>query len=206
MKLNKIAIIAAIMAVTTSLHAAETALTPQALYLQAGKEERSGSAVKAREIYETIIERFPESDFAVKANDRLLAISPFLKAGSEAMPVTAELDILAPELEKPLPADPKLRKVVEAARLKAKAEITVREEFERLKRVDYAREGRKQNRSRMPDKEALWQQTAERKVVEKFGLTLGEISSRLDVACKEAGFPASCSEESLQKPTSTENK
>lgn len=199
MKIHKIAIIAAFMAVTTSLQAAETALNPQALYLQAGKEERSGSVAQAREIYEKIIDRFPESGFAVKANDRLLAISPASKAGSEAKPVPSEPDIFAPAPEKPLPDDPKLRKAVVAARLKANAEVTAREEFQRLKRVDYVREGRKQNKSRLTDKEALWQQSAQRKVVEKHGMTLNEISSLLDAACKEAGFAAGCSEDELVK-------
>ena len=199
MKIHKIALIAAIMAVTSSLQAADTAMNPQALYLQAGKEERSGSAAKAKEIYETIIERFPESDFAVKANDRLLAMPPAAKTPADAQPVAAETDLFAPAPEKPLPEDPKLRKAVEAARLKAKAEVTAREEFQRLKRVDYVREGRKQNKSLMPDKEASWRQAAEKKVVEKHGMPLSEISSRLDAACKEAGFAAGCSEDELVK-------
>jgi hypothetical protein len=173
---------------------------PQLLYLQAGKEERSGSAIKAREIYETIINSFPESDFAVKANDRLLAMPGAVKAPAEGKPAVTETGLFAPAPEKPLPDDPKLRKAVEAARLKAKAEVTAREEFERLKRVDYAREGRRQNKSRMPDKEALWQQAAERMVMEKYGLTLGEMSSRLDAACKEAGFAPACNEDELVKP------
>ena len=197
MKIHKIVIIAAFMAVTSSLQAAEPAINPQALYLQAGKEERSGSAAKAREIYETIIDRFPESDFAVKANDRLLAMPAAAKAPADAQSVATAPDLFAPAPEKPLPDDPKLRKAVEAARLKAKAEITAREEFLRLKRIDYVREGRKQNRSQLLGKEALWQQAAERKVVEQYGQPLGEISSRLDAACKEAGFAAGCSEEDL---------
>jgi hypothetical protein len=86
---------------------------------------------------------------------------------------------------------------VAAARLKAKAEVTAREEFERLKRVDYVREGRRQSRNQIADKEASWRQSAEKKVVEKHGMPFSEISSRLDAACKEAGFTAGCSEETL---------
>lgn len=200
MKISKIAFIAAILAATASLHAAETVANPQLLYLQAGKEERSGSGAKAREIYESIIERFPESEFAVKANDRLLAMPGAVKTPAETKPATTETGLFAPAPEKPLPDDPKLRKAVEAARLKTMAEVTAREEFERLKRVDYAQEGRRQNRSRMPEKEALWQQAAQRKVVEKYGLSFSEISSRLDAACKEAGFEADCSEDKLVPP------
>jgi len=200
MKIRKIAVIAAIIAVTTSLHAADTAMNPQALYLQAGKEERSGSAAKAQEIYETIIDRFPESDFAVKANDRLLAMPAVAKTPADAQPVATEPGLFDPAPEKPLPEDPKLRKAVAAARLKAKADVTAKEEFERLKRIDYVREGRKQSRNQIADKEAAWRQSAEKRVVEKHGMPFSEISSRLDAACKEAGFAAGCSEDDLVKP------
>lgn len=52
----------------------------QAMYLQAGKAQRSGSITVngvdfyASELYETLIERFPSSEFAVKATDQLSAI------------------------------------------------------------------------------------------------------------------------------------
>ncbi|NJD92130.1 MAG: hypothetical protein FIA91_11570 [Geobacter sp.] len=194
MNINRIAIIAAIMAMTTTLHAADTALNPQALYLQAGKEERSGSAAKAKEIYESIIDRFPESDFAVKANDRLLAMPAAVKTPEEAKPAAAETGLFAPAPEKPLPADPRLRQAVATARTKEKAEILVREELARLKRVDDAREGRKQSRSRLSEKEALWQQTAERLVVEKYGATLAELRGRLAAVCKEMNIKGPCEE------------
>ena len=78
MKLAKsLIIITALIALALPLHAGEpSADSPQSLYLQAGKEERSGSSVTARAIYESIIDRFPESEFAVKANDRLLLLPP----------------------------------------------------------------------------------------------------------------------------------
>lgn len=46
---------------------------PQAMYLAAGKYEREGDSYSARKVYEQIIDRFPSSTFAAKANDQLLA-------------------------------------------------------------------------------------------------------------------------------------
>ena len=52
----------------------------QSLYLQAGKAQRSGSvdvsgvSFSADELYELIVEKFPSSDFAVKAADQLNAM------------------------------------------------------------------------------------------------------------------------------------
>jgi hypothetical protein len=45
---------------------------PQAMYLAAGKYERNGDTHKAKQIYERLIDRFPASQWAVKANDQLL--------------------------------------------------------------------------------------------------------------------------------------
>src|SRR5690242_8305103 len=79
--------------------------TPQALYLQAGMMERQGNVVRAKELYENLIERYPTSDFAVKANDRLLEllrpISP-----------TADEEKKTLKLEAPLPDDPVKRRGV----------------------------------------------------------------------------------------------
>lgn len=47
---------------------------PQAMYLKAGKLERSGDSYKARELYTAIADRFPDSPLAVKASDRLLTM------------------------------------------------------------------------------------------------------------------------------------
>lgn len=52
----------------------------QSLYLQAGKAQRSGSVdvngvnFYASELYELLIEKFPSSDYAVKATDQLTAM------------------------------------------------------------------------------------------------------------------------------------
>ncbi|MCX7067015.1 MAG: DUF1566 domain-containing protein [Methylococcales bacterium] len=47
----------------------------QEMYLAAGKSEREGSSTQAKETYEMIISRFPDSVYAVKANDQLLQIN-----------------------------------------------------------------------------------------------------------------------------------
>ncbi len=53
----------------------------QALYLQAGKAQRSGSvsvggvSFSASELYEMIVEKFPASEYAVKATDQLTAMT-----------------------------------------------------------------------------------------------------------------------------------
>jgi hypothetical protein len=53
----------------------------QALYLQAGKAQRSGSvsiggvSFSASELYEMIVEKFPTSEYAVKATDQLTAMT-----------------------------------------------------------------------------------------------------------------------------------
>lgn len=44
---------------------------PQLMYLSAGKYERMGESYKSKQIYERLIERFPASPWAVKANDQL---------------------------------------------------------------------------------------------------------------------------------------
>lgn len=54
------------------LNAALQAKDPQAMYLAAGKYEREGDSYRARQVYEGLIERFPNSQWAVKANDQLL--------------------------------------------------------------------------------------------------------------------------------------
>jgi hypothetical protein len=46
----------------------------QEMYVAAGSFERQDGRLRATKIYETIVDRFPGSDFAVKANDRLLNI------------------------------------------------------------------------------------------------------------------------------------
>lgn len=196
----------AIICLAAPLHAGQTIPdSAQSLYLRAGKEERSGSMAKAREIYESIIDRFPESDFAVKANDRLLALPA---TGQKAVSGPAQEiekieNLFTPPPSAPLPSDPLLRRGVEAARLQSRAAVVLREEYDRLKRGDETREGHKQIQANRPAKEAGWRQGADRKVVEEFGMTLEEITARAESACKEAGVIGECSEEAFYNLSGT---
>ena len=62
---------------------AMSAKDPQAMYLAAGKYEREGDSYSARKVYEQIIDRFPSSPFAAKANDQLLANQRSDRASSD---------------------------------------------------------------------------------------------------------------------------
>jgi hypothetical protein len=189
-------IIAASLLLASPLHAASApADSPQALYLQAGKEERSGSLTKARELYESIIDRFPESDFAVKANDRLLTIAAPPKQKQDKSEKATPLSLLAPPAAKPLPADPLLRRGVELARMKKKAETMRRHEIERERELFFAREGHRINRNVLSKNEAAWQEGADNKIVEEFGMTLEEMGNRLGKLCDEAKVKGECGEE-----------
>lgn len=186
-----------VITLATTVHAASE--TAQSLYLQAGKEERSGNQTKARETYEKIIDNFPETEFAVKANDRLLALPNTRQRAVETVPAESPLSLLNPAPAKPLPLSPTLRKWVEAVRLKAEAETVSREEYERLKRVDEARDGHKLTRAKIADKEKSWEKGAADKVVKELGSTLEEIAARAETACREAGVKGECNEESLNR-------
>lgn len=168
----------------------------QSLYLGAGKEERAGNIARAREIYESIIDRFPESEFAVKANDRLLGLQT-VKPAAAGRPAPETPGAGSPG--KQLPSDPLLRRGIEAARLKEKAEIIYREELERLKRMDEAREGRKATRWKIAEQETAQRRAAERKVVEQCGFTVDELTAKLAAICIEAGLKGECGEEDLRR-------
>jgi hypothetical protein len=49
--------------------------SPQQLYLEAGKLERNGDSYKSKMIYNYIVDNYPDSDFAVKASDKLTSAS-----------------------------------------------------------------------------------------------------------------------------------
>lgn len=204
MKLAKLLIIiSALLALALPLHAGEPAAdSPQSLYLQAGKEERSGSSATARAIYESIIDRFPESEFAVKANDRLLLLPP-AKQKAEPPSASSPFTLFAPEPSKPLPADPLLRRGVETARMKAKAEAVRRGEIELQRARYYTREGHRINRSVLADKESQWQKAADQKIVAEFGMNLDEMGEKLQQLCSEAKVKGECSEKGFNLLSTT---
>jgi len=190
-------IITALLALATPLNAGQTTPdSPQSLYLQAGKEERSGSSAKAREIYENIIDRFPESEFAVKANDRLLSLPPS-KQKTESTPAASPQTFFATRPSKPLPAEPLLRRGVEMARMKTRAESVRRQELERERERHALREGHRINRSVLAEKESRWQKAADRKVLDEFGMTLDEMGEKLGQICIEAEVKGECGEEAF---------
>lgn len=198
MKLAKpFVIITVLLSLASPLHAGQsTPESPQSLYLQAGKEERSGSTAKAREIYESIIDRFPDSEFAVKANDRLLTL-PTAAKQTDSAPAASSGSFFAPRTLRPLPAEPLLRRGVEAARMKTSAEVLRKNELDRERQRFTVREGHRVNRSVLAEKEDQWQKAADRKVLAEFGMTLAEIAEKLKQVCIEAKVAGECSEDAF---------
>jgi len=197
-------ILAALICLAAPLHAGATPTdSPQKLYLQAGKEERSGSLDAARKIYESIIDRYPESDFAVKANDRLLAIQPAPPRKAEKAPEPPVIELLAPKAAKPLPSEPLLRQGVELARMKAQAESVERQELARQREAYLVYEGHRVNRGVLAEKEAKWQVVADKKVLDQFGMSLDEMGEKLRGLCKEAQVKGECNEEAFQLLSAT---
>lgn len=183
--------------ITTAAMAAEqtTADSPQALYLQAGKLERQGESGKAKAVYETIIDRFPTSEFAVKANDRLLELVKPVR-GPEPAP-SAALPFLAPPTPLPLPTDPVKRRGAELARLYAKAEHLRDEEYARNLHAFENRYGRRYNRSELADRQKEWDRRADERVTKELGMSLIEIRGKLDAACRDAGIAGVCDEKAF---------
>lgn len=63
----------------------------QALYLLGGKLEREGDTQKATLVYERVISKFASSEWAPKANDRLLAMRSDANATSRASSIQREM-------------------------------------------------------------------------------------------------------------------
>lgn len=159
--------------------------TAQSLYLQAGKAERRGENAKASELYEAIIDRYPASELAVKANDRLL----------DMMRPPA-----APSAAKPAPAvsDPKAR-ARELLEMRKKAADIQDKEWRRLSQGFFSRYDHRYNRAELREKEAEWDKTCEAKVKKELGMGTAEIQQKLDEACRRLGITGTCDENALQE-------
>lgn len=190
------------LALTTPAWATEPATgsdeTPQALYLRAGKLERQGRLTQARELYESLIERFPSSEFAVKANDRLLDFlrtSGQPQAGSPLPPSAAPAGTLPPAASS---SDPKER---------ARALLALAKKAERIAEVEQNRlyysfislySFHRLNRGELAEREKEWQVTAENRVKSELGMGTDEIRQRLQAACTELGITGPCDEQALK--------
>ncbi len=76
-------------------------LGPRGLYLEAGKAQRNGSVTfvntrfGANELYELIVEKFADSEYAVKATDQLTAMSRSSREQSSAQSAAQQSDFNA---------------------------------------------------------------------------------------------------------------
>jgi hypothetical protein len=159
----------------------------QSLYLKAGKLERQGEIVQAKEVYETIIDRYPATDFAVKANDRLLVLV-------KPLPVAAGIAVV----KAPLPVDPVKRRGVELAETYKKAVQVREDELARLFDEYTTVWGHKYNRALLAELQDGWDKKADAKVLQTMGMSLEEIQKRMNAACKDAGITGPCTEASFR--------
>ena len=158
--------------------------TAQSLYLQAGKAERQDQQARARELYEAIIDRFPTSELAVKANDRLLDLLQVKGAPSATKPA-------------PVASDPK-KKAKDLLELKKKAANIQDKEWRRLSLAFFNRYEHRYNRSELREREAEWDKASEAKVKEELGMGTAEIQLKLDEACRNLGITGTCDEKALK--------
>ncbi|WP_460595322.1 hypothetical protein [Geomonas sp. Red276] len=158
--------------------------TAQSLYLQAGKAERQDQLARARELYEAIIDRFPTSDLAVKANDRLLELYRAPSAPAVAKPA-------------PVAGGPKA-KARELLELKNRAADIWDKERRRLSLAFFNRFDHRFNRGELREHEAEWDQAAEAKVKQELGMGSAEIQGKLNEACRELGITGTCDEKALK--------
>ncbi|MCM0080251.1 hypothetical protein L4X63_01480 [Geomonas sp. Red32] len=185
---RSMAVILLFITLTATAALAETppaaAETAQSLYLQAGKAERQEQPAKARELYEAIIDRFPSSELAVKANDRLLELYRVHSAPVQAKPA-------------PVASGPKA-KARELLELKNRAAEIWDKERRRLSLAFFNRFDHRFNRSELREHEVEWDQAAEAKVKQELGMGSAEIQKKLNEACLELGITGSCDEKALK--------
>lgn len=195
-----------------SAHAADVqppAVTPQALYLQAGKLERQGEISRASDIYEKVITLFPESEFAVKANDRLLLLSatPATRPAQQEpaplpqpqKPVSGLERLFTPSPLPPLPDEPRTRRAVELARRHQQAREIRDNEMSRQLAKFTTQYGHRYSRAKFAEQQQTWESETAQKIKAEIGQDINEIELELNNACAGLGLPARCSEHDIRQ-------
>ena len=171
--------------------AAESGETPQSLYLKAGRLERQGELNLAKQHYEALIDQYPASEFAVKANDRLLELMKSTRT-------TIDTNTPSATPAQPQPAVPHKRRALELARLYNKAVYLRDDEFNRHYYAFQAKYGHRFNRAELTKSQEEWHKAADMKVRQELGMGINEIKQKLEEACQELGIKESCNENSLK--------
>lgn len=168
--------------------------TPQSLYLKAGKQEREGSMDRARASYEQIIDRFPSSDFAVKANDRLLELQR-LPATSPVVTTTPAR--FASDSAAPLPEEPERRHAVNQARNYQQARTIIDNEIRRRQNIFTAQNGHRYSKHYLSEQQKEWVRLGEQRVRDELGSSIAVIEHQLADACNRLNLAAHCSENEI---------
>ncbi|MBI5656518.1 MAG: hypothetical protein HZC44_06760 [Geobacter sp.] len=181
---------------SSTVPAAESAPeSPQSLYLQAGKLERQGNTQQAQTIYESLIDRYPASEFAVKANDRLLQLlAPVAATDAKPAPITA----------KSLPAvnDPKRRGRM-LFELKQRAAKIFSDEKQSKFYAYSTLHSHRYNRGELRDKEIEWDKAAEEKVRKELGMGSDEIDRAIEEICQQLKVSGKCDASQFQEAPTT---
>lgn len=183
-------LLALIIFADVTIAADEQPNSAQGLYLQAGKLERQGNRQQAQEAYELLIERFPDSELAVKANDRLLQlVAPVTPAAQQPAPVTART----------LPTISNLKgRGLALYDLKRRAAKIFGDEKQSQFYAYTTKYGHRFNRGELRDKEEEWEKNAEEKVRKELGMGTSEIGLALEEVCSKMDQNGPCTEDQFK--------
>ncbi|MSM38587.1 MAG: hypothetical protein GJT30_03045 [Geobacter sp.] len=169
--------------------------SPQSLYLQAGKLERQGNTQQAQTIYESLIDRYPASEFAVKANDRLLQLlAPVAASDAKPTPLTAK--------SLPTANDPKRRGRM-LFELKQRAAKIFSDEKQSKFYAYSTLHSHRYNRGELRDKEIEWDKAAEEKVRKELGMGSDEIDRAIEEICQQLKVSGKCDASQFQEEPTT---
>ena len=169
--------------------------SPQSLYLQAGKLERQGNPQQAQEVYESLIDRYPASEFAVKANDRLLQLlDPAVAKGAKPAPPTAK--------SLPPANDPKRRGRM-LFELKQRAAKIFSDEKQSRFYAYSTLHSHRYNRGELRDMESEWDKAAEEKVRKELGMGSDEIDRAIEEVCQQLKVDGKCDASQFQEMPAT---